>query len=421
MARPFIQFWLLLFFLGCTGQGRLIGQVETIRSCTKNKTPKPMQAFISTLCTSLLLALASTAAAQPTPAIIPPSDKGQERTIPSIPLPPMPGEEPHTTYCPMKIGKIPHRDKPLKVDYSRKPGAGRVPSGEQIIREECVPEIVDCHDTETYSALSASGSPPLPPPPPRIVCSDLFRVIEEMPRFPGCEELTSPEEKRQCSGEKLLEFLYQNLTYPPLARENCVEGTVVIQFVVEKDGTVTNATIVRDIGAHCGEAALDAVNLMNEQGLKWIPGRQRGRVVRVQFNLPVKFRIDCPDTEPIPVAETPAPGPASQKEKKEQADEALPPSEATPSGTPLTFEPEGFRLFPNPAAEWLNIRCQPTPGRVSLAIVNTVGQVLWMKEYAHTDGILEERANLTPWPPGPYFLHIEQGGAVQTHTFIRQR
>ena len=66
----------------------------------------------------------------------------------------------------------------------------------------------------------------------------------------------------------------------------------MITFVIEKDGSVTDARIVRDIGAQCGQEALRVVNLMNDQNIKWTPGKQRGRSVRVQFNLPVRFKLE---------------------------------------------------------------------------------------------------------------------------------
>ena len=90
----------------------------------------------------------------------------------------------------------------------------------------------------------------------------------------------------------MLEFIYGNIKYPAIARENGVEGMVVVTFVVEKDGTVTDARVVRDIGAQCGQEALRVVNLMNEKSVKWVPGKQRGRAVRVQFNLPVRFKLE---------------------------------------------------------------------------------------------------------------------------------
>ena len=114
-----------------------------------------------------------------------------------------------------------------------------------------------------------------------------------MPRFPGCENESGGEQaKKQCADKKMLEFIYKNIKYPAIARENGVEGTCVIQFVVEKDGSVTDAKVVRDIGAQCGGEALRVVNLMNSKGIKWTPGKQRGRPVRVQFNVPVRFKLE---------------------------------------------------------------------------------------------------------------------------------
>ena len=113
-----------------------------------------------------------------------------------------------------------------------------------------------------------------------------------MPRFPGCENLRTKEEKDACAQKKMLEFIYGNIKYPAIARENGIEGMVVVTFVVEKDGTVTDARVVRDIGGQCGQEALRVVSLMNDKGIKWEPGKQRGRPVRVQFNLPVRFKLE---------------------------------------------------------------------------------------------------------------------------------
>ena len=76
-----------------------------------------------------------------------------------------------------------------------------------------------------------------------------------------------------------------------MARENNVQGTAVIRFIVEKDGSLTEMEIVRDPGAGLGREALRVVNLMNQLEAKWTPGKQNARPVRVRFNLPVKFRL----------------------------------------------------------------------------------------------------------------------------------
>jgi len=114
-----------------------------------------------------------------------------------------------------------------------------------------------------------------------------------MPRFPGCEEQDlSAYEKKQCSNRKLLEFIYEEIKYPEEARKNEVSGMVVVQFIVEKDGSVSNVQAIRNIGSGCGAEAVRVVKRMNERGIRWIPGKQNGIKVRVQFNLPVSFKLN---------------------------------------------------------------------------------------------------------------------------------
>ena len=169
---------------------------------------------------------------------------------------------------------------------------------ETVIEDQ--PEFVDqSMDEEVVQEAPKAvenkpAPPPPPPPPPPAEDNDveIFKVVEEMPRFPGCENEATTEAKKACADKKMLEFIYKNIKYPAIARENGVEGTAVITFVVEKDGSVKDARIVRDIGAQCGQEALRVVNMMNESNLKWTPGKQRGRSVRVQFNLPVRFKLE---------------------------------------------------------------------------------------------------------------------------------
>lgn len=121
----------------------------------------------------------------------------------------------------------------------------------------------------------------------------IYAVVDEMPRFPGCENPDSSLEARQrCSQQRLLEFVYGNIEYPLEARQKGHEGTAVIAFVVEPDGSISNTTIVKNVEGGCGDEAVRAVGLMNEAGLKWVPGKKAGKPVRVKFNLPVKFKLE---------------------------------------------------------------------------------------------------------------------------------
>lgn len=135
--------------------------------------------------------------------------------------------------------------------------------------------------------------PPPPPPPPKPKEEEIFKIVEQMPRFPGCENVAGDNKaKDDCAKQKMLEYIYKNVKYPPIARENGVEGTSVIQFVVDTDGTITNITVARDPGAGLGDAAKIVVESMNKMSAKWTPGKQRGRPVRVQYTLPVKFKLE---------------------------------------------------------------------------------------------------------------------------------
>ena len=82
-----------------------------------------------------------------------------------------------------------------------------------------------------------------------------------------------------------MQYLHQNLRYPPEAREKGTAGTVYLQFIVETDGTLSDLQVVRGIGAGCDEEALRLLN----NSPPWTPGMHRGRAVRVRMGLPVKF------------------------------------------------------------------------------------------------------------------------------------
>lgn len=107
-----------------------------------------------------------------------------------------------------------------------------------------------------------------------IVEQEIFTIVETMPEFPGGQQA-------------MLEFIARNIKYPPLARESGIQGRVFVNFVVEPDGSVSNVKVIRGIGGGCDEEAIRVVQSMP----KWTPGRQRGKAVRVSFNLPVRFTL----------------------------------------------------------------------------------------------------------------------------------
>ncbi len=125
--------------------------------------------------------------------------------------------------------------------------------------------------------------------PSEVVERDVFKIVEEMPRFPGCEEADlPPAEREQCAKREMLASIYSNIRYPQAARRGKIEGVVVARFIVNKDGQISDAEILRGLGGGCDEEVLRVIKEMP----RWIPGRQRGQAVAVQFNLPVKFKLE---------------------------------------------------------------------------------------------------------------------------------
>jgi len=127
----------------------------------------------------------------------------------------------------------------------------------------------------------------------------IYKVLQEMPRFPGCEQIdTTLEAKNQCAQTSLLVFFNQNIVYPWAAREQEIEGSVVLSLVVEKDGYISNPTVVKDIGGGCGEEAIRVASGMNEAmknaNIAWVPGKKDGKPVRTQVTIPIKFKLQDP-------------------------------------------------------------------------------------------------------------------------------
>lgn len=121
----------------------------------------------------------------------------------------------------------------------------------------------------------------------------IYMALEDMPRFPGCEQYdTTVVVKRQCAQRIMLAYIYQNINYPVEARSEGIEGKVVTTFVVEKDGTISNTEILKDIGGGCGDETLRVLNQMNTHGVRWIPGQKDGQAVRVRMTIPITFKLE---------------------------------------------------------------------------------------------------------------------------------
>ena len=103
----------------------------------------------------------------------------------------------------------------------------------------------------------------------------IFQVVEENPEFPGG--------MKEC-----MKFLSNNIKYPQISQENGVQGRVIVQFVVNADGTIVDPVVVRGVDPYLDKEALRVIKLMP----KWKPGKQRGKAVRVRYTQPVLFRLN---------------------------------------------------------------------------------------------------------------------------------
>ena len=108
----------------------------------------------------------------------------------------------------------------------------------------------------------------------------IFQVVEEMPEFPGG------------MGEAM-KFLGKNMKYPVAAQQAKIEGRVIVQFVVERDGSVSDVKVMRGVSPELDAEAIRVVSMMP----KWIPGKQRGKAVAVKYTMPIMFRLQNPKPE----------------------------------------------------------------------------------------------------------------------------
>ena len=135
-------------------------------------------------------------------------------------------------------------------DLNAKPNT-EAPPEENIMVEEAKPQVIE-----------------------QEAPKEIFTVVEEQPTYPGGDEAR-------------IKFLQDNMKYPEEAKELGVQGKVFVTFVVEVDGSITDVRVLRGIGSGCDDEAIRVVKSMP----KWVPGKQRGVPVRVQFNLPINFKL----------------------------------------------------------------------------------------------------------------------------------
>src|SRR5690554_673677 len=125
-----------------------------------------------------------------------------------------------------------------------------------------------------YGSAKAATNIAPPPPPRRNSSDEIFMVVEEQPEFPG-------------GNEALMKYISDNIKYPADAVSKGIQGRVITNFVVERDGTLTDVQVARGVDPSLDKEAIRLIESMP----RWIPGKQRGEVIRVRFALPVVFRL----------------------------------------------------------------------------------------------------------------------------------
>ena len=143
-----------------------------------------------------------------------------------------------------------------------------------------VDDDMDIESTEIASSEETGQAVEIAYVPPTVEEEDaeeqeIFEVVEQMPEFPN----------GGMAG--LMQFLSKNIKYPTIAQENGTQGRVTVQFVVNADGSIVDAKVIRGVDPYLDKEALRVINSMP----KWKPGMQRGKAVRVKYTVPVMFRL----------------------------------------------------------------------------------------------------------------------------------
>ena len=154
------------------------------------------------------------------------------------------------------------------------PPAPEAPEIIQVVETKVETRIDINMEDDQSKAQIQTYTPPSPPKEREEEEEEIFVVVENQPEFPGGQAA-------------MMKFLSENIKYPVIAQENGIQGRVICNFVVERDGSITDVQVVRGVDPSLDKEAVRVIQSMP----KWKPGMQRGKPVRVRFTLPVVFRL----------------------------------------------------------------------------------------------------------------------------------
>lgn len=148
------------------------------------------------------------------------------------------------------------------------------------VTETSQDEIIDWHRQEEVVSVGVEEEEP------EEVLN--FELVENVPVFPGCEAAADNNERKACFQAKIMRYVVDEFHYPEVAREMNIQGKVFVKFVIEKDGSISNITVVRGADPLLDEEAVRVI-----KSLPYIqPARQRGKPVRMSFVIPINAKLE---------------------------------------------------------------------------------------------------------------------------------
>ncbi len=214
---------------------------------------------------------------------------------------------------------------------------------------------------------------------------EILSEVDQMPFFPGCGDIADLEERKTCATQKLLTHIYTNIKYPELARQTGTQGTIVVRFIVDKTGKITNPEMLTSsIHPDCKVGFLVEIFRVVETMPDWEPGIHKGKPVSVYFNLPVKFKL-----------------------------------EGDPPKVDESAKPIDLSVFPNPTDKDITVKINADKGPAKLYISDFTGKILKEVSYENFSGTGEDSFNLTALgAKGTILVTVTQGTITKTEQII---
>jgi TonB family protein len=213
------------------------------------------------------------------------------------------------------------------------------------------------------------------------------QYAEELPRFPGCEEIANQEERSSCATQKLYEFIYTNIRYPAEDRTNNVQGHCIVQFVIGANGDIYDINVRRAPSESIKAEVIRLMELMADMPDKWIPAKDKGLPVAMQFTLPVKFQL--------------------------QDDEVQnPKATASASVDPLSIPVE---VVPNPASETISVKV--LEGTQAIHIFNSSGTLVLSRKI-NAGSVTKELFEVSGLVAGRYTVQVITSKGTANGSFV---